>query len=368
MDNFAFVIHPVDPKKDVSRRFPLLGAYLPVSAIDFFSRYFPSVYVSHITGVRSRLTDKEIEGWFVACPLTPKRSLGLPPAVVYRKVIQTGRLAEKLGARLLGLGGFTSVVGDGGVTIAKGLNIPVTTGDSYTIATAVQAARLAAKRMEINLTGATAAVVGASGTIGRVCAQLIGRDVLHSLLIGRRLEPLAEVANLIQSQSDTEVRLSTDIGDLRQADVVLTVTSAIDTVIKPEHLKRGAVVCDVARPRDVSRRVVEERNDVLVIDGGMVSVPGSVDFGFDFGFPPGMAFACMAEAMVLALEGRYESYTLGKDISLAQVEFIASIAAKHGFDVGGFRCFEQPVTSEQIDRIKKNASKGGGKVNRIGRR
>ena len=352
MDNFAFVIHPVDPKKDVSRKFPLLGDFLPAGAINFFSRYFPPVYISHITGIRSQATNKEIEGWFVACPLTPQRSLELPPPVVYKKVIQTGRLAERLGARLLGLGGFTSVVGDGGITIAKGLNIPVTTGDSYTVATAMQATALAAERMGINLAEATAAVVGAGGAIGRVCAQLIAQDVSHLLLIGRRAEPLDEVAALIHGQNGTEVSLSTDIGDLRQADVVLTVTSATGTVIGPDHLKRGAVVCDVARPRDVSRRVVEERDDVLVIDGGMVTVPGSVDFGFDFGFPPGMAFACMAETMILALDGRYESYTLGKDISLAQVANIANLAAKHGFGVDGFRCFEQPVTDEQIERIR----------------
>ena len=354
MDNFAFVIHPVDPKKDVSRKFPLLGAFLPVAAIDFFSRYFPPVYVSHITGVRSQATGKEIEGWFVACPLTPQRSLELPPPVVYQKVTQAGRLAERLGARLLGLGGFTSVIGDGGVTIAKGLGIPVTTGDSYTVATAVQAARLAAERVDIQLAQATAAVVGASGAIGRVCAQLIGRDVQHLLLIGRRLEPLSELADLIRSQNGIEVSPSLDIRDLRHADVVLTVTSAVGTVIEPEHLKPGAVVCDVARPRDVSRRVVAMRQDVLVIDGGMVAVPGWVDFGFDFGFPAGMAYAFMAETMMLALEGRYESYTLGKNISLNQVEGIACLAARHGFNVAGFRCFEQPVTDEQIERIKKN--------------
>jgi predicted amino acid dehydrogenase len=355
MDNFAFVIHPVDPKKDVSRKFPLLGTCLPVSAINFLSRYFPPVYVSHITGVRSQATGKEIEGWFVACPLTPQRSLELPPPVVYKKVIQTGRLAERLGARLLGLGGFTSVVGDGGVTVAKSLNIPVTTGDSYTVATAVQATQLASEQMGIDLASATAAVVGAGGAIGRVCAQLIGRHVPHLLLVGRRPEPLIDVVDLIQHQNGTEVGLSTDMRDLSQADVVLTVTSAIGTVIEPEHLKPGAVVCDVARPRDVSRRVVEERDDVLVIDGGMVSVPGSVDFGFDFGFPPTMAFACMAETMILALEGCYENYTLGKNISLSQVKIIANLGAKHGFRVGGFRCFEQPVTAEHIDAIKRNA-------------
>lgn len=357
MDNFAFIIHPVDPKKDVSRKFPLLGTYLPVGAINFLSRYFPPVYVSHITGVRSQATGKEIEGWFVACPLTPQRSLELPPMVVYKKVIQAGRLAQKLGARLVGLGGFTSVVGDGGVTIAAGLDIPVTTGDSYTVATAVQATRLAAERMGIDLAGATAAVVGASGAIGRVCAQLIGQDVPHLLLIARRPEPLVEVADLVRRQNGTEVRFSTDMQDLRLADVVLTVTSAVHTVIDPEHLKRGAVVCDVARPRDVSRRVLEERDDVLVIDGGIVTVPGNVDFGFDFGFPRGMAFACMAETMILALEGRYESYTLGKNINLTQVEDIAGLATKHGFSVGGFRCFEQPVTNEQIGQIQNNARK-----------
>jgi predicted amino acid dehydrogenase len=359
MDNFAFVIHPVDPKKDVSRKFPLLGKYLPVSAIDFFSRYYPPVYVSRITGVGSQANGKRVEGWFVGCPLTPQRSLQLAPSEVYKKVIQTGRLAERLGARLLGLGGFTSVVGDSGITIAKGLNIPVTTGDSYTIATAVQAIQLAAEHMGINLKEATAAVVGAGGTIGRVCAQLIGRDVPHLLLIGRRPDPLIGVADLIQNQNGTEVTFSTEIRDLSQADIVLTVTSAIDTVIEPEYLKHGAVVCDVARPRDVSRRVVEERDDVLVIDGGMVDVPGPVDFGFDFGFPPGMAYACMAETMILALEGRYESYTLGKDITLGQVEGIAQLATKHGFSVGGFRCFEQPVTDEQIQRIKINARRQG---------
>ena len=71
--------------------------------------------------------------------------------------------------------------------------------------------------------------------------------------------------------------------------------------------------------------------DVLVVDGGMMDVPGEVDFGFDFGLPPGNAYACMAEPMVLALEGRYESYSLGKRIQIDQVRTIAQLARKHGF-------------------------------------
>ena len=42
------------------------------------------------------------QGWFVACPLTPSLMLRLPQETVYRKIIQTGRMAEKLGAKILG--------------------------------------------------------------------------------------------------------------------------------------------------------------------------------------------------------------------------------------------------------------------------
>jgi hypothetical protein len=87
----------------------------------------------------------------------------------------------------------------------------------------------------------------------------------------------------------------------------------------------------------------------------MVQVPGPVDFGFDFGFPPDKAYACMAETMILALEGRFESYTLGKDVELERVEEIARLATKHGFRLAGFRSFERAVTKEQIDRIRTNA-------------
>jgi predicted amino acid dehydrogenase len=151
------------------------------------------------------------------------------------------------------------------------------------------------------------------------------------------------------------VQIATDLESLPQADLIITVTSAVGAIIESRHLKTGAVVCDVSRPRDVSRQVVMKRNDVLVIEGGMVAVPGPVNFNFDFGFPPGKAYACMAETMTLALEGRYESYTLGRDITLEQVDEIARLATKHGFRLAGFRSFERAVTEEQIDRIRTNA-------------
>jgi hypothetical protein len=87
----------------------------------------------------------------------------------------------------------------------------------------------------------------------------------------------------------------------------------------------------------------------------MVEVPGQVDFHFDFGFPPRMAYACMAETMVLALEGRYESFTLGKEIKIERVKEIAALAERHGFRLGGFRSFESAVHDDEIERIRDSA-------------
>jgi predicted amino acid dehydrogenase len=251
--------------------------------------------------------------------------------------------------------------------VARNLDIAVTTGNSYTVATAIEAAVDGARRMGTALETAKVAVVGATGSIGRTCAHLMAGRVGELSLVGRDIAKLEKVAGEIGNGAGrdsnlataTRVSMSSDIKTgLKDASVVITVTSALDAVILPEHIAVGAVVCDVARPRDVSVRVAAERDDVLVIEGGVVAVPGpDVDFHFNFGFPPKTAYACMSETIALALDNRYESFTLGKDVSVGQVGEITEIARKHGFKLAGYRSFERGVTEEQIETIRRNAAK-----------
>jgi fatty aldehyde-generating acyl-ACP reductase len=361
MDSFAFIIHPINVKRDVSRKYPFLGGLLSERQIEFFSQFFPPVYLSEINGITSAATGREIKGWLIACPFTPRQMLELPEGRVYRKIVQTGRMAERLGAQILGLGAFTSVVGDAGVSIADRLAVPVTTGDSYTVAVAVEALKQAAELMDIPIRNATAAVVGATGAIGQVCAELLADDVARLVLIGRRADALEELRDRLKVRARGEILVSTDMSLLAESQLILTVTSAVHAVIHPEHLRPGSVVCDVARPRDVSAMVAAARDDIFVIDGGMVDVPGPVDFHFNFGFPPDKAYACMAETMALALEGRFEDYTLGKHITRERVDEISAIAKKHGFRLSGFRSFEKEVTLEQIEAVRRNAKRAGRK-------
>lgn len=354
--SFGFVFHPIDIKKDVQRKLPIAGRIFSEKQINYLCRFFPPIDISEITGVVSESTNAETNGWFVACPYTPPVMMSLPVERVYNKLVDCGNRLAKKGAKIVGLGAYCSVVGDAGVTIAERLEVPVTTGDSYTVYVAVEAIREAGRVMEISLDDATVAVVGATGSIGSTCAEMLSIDAAELILIGRRENALEEVRQRCMGRRAV-VSTSTDMNAIYEADLILTVTSAVHTVIEPQHIKPGAVVLDVARPRDVSRLVYETRDDVLVIEGGVVSVPGrNVDFGFDFGFPPGKSFACMAETMALSLEGRYEDYTVGKSIELERVLEIGEIATRHGFKLSGFRTFEQAVSDAHIQRVKQKAA------------
>ena len=247
MGKFAFIIHPIEVKRDVARQYPF-ARYLPESLVEFLVKRTSPRMVSHITGIRS-LTGAEAEGWFIGCPLSPRQFLELDEQFVYGKIIECGKIGEDLGAGIVGLGAFTSVVGDAGVTVARNLNIAVTTGNSYTVATAIEGLIEAGRQMEIDVSAATAGVVGATGSIGRACAQMLRDRVARLLLIGRDLNKLAAVREAT-SGGAAEVMVSSQIEEaLPECDLVVTVSSAIDAIIQPHHLKPGAVICDVARPR-----------------------------------------------------------------------------------------------------------------------
>lgn len=62
--------------------------------------------------------------------------------------------------------------------------------------------------------------------------------------------------------------------------------------------------------------------------------------------------ACMAETMILAMEERYENFTLGRNLRYEQVAEIDQLAKKHGFAVSGFRAFEKQLSDEKLESIR----------------
>lgn len=352
MSKFAFLIHPLDTD-DVARKFNFTKK-MPPALVEKAMTYLPPIKASTIYGVES--PHATAEGWFVACTLNAKQMLTLPSEFVLKKIIKSGKLAEKLGAQILGLGAMTSVVGDAGVTVANNLAIPVTTGNSYTVATAIEGTKKAAQIMGVDLKKAKVTIIGATGSIGAVCAQLLAGEVRDLNLVARDHIKLEKLAKKLIYTYGLAVNITSDLNKvLPESDIIVAVTGAAEAVIQPKDLKPGAIICDVARPRDVSKQVAEMRDDVLVIEGGVVDVPGDVNFNLNFGFPPKTCYACMAETMILSLEKKFESFTLGRELNINQVEEISGLAAKHGFKLAGFRSFEKALSQEQITSIKKRA-------------
>lgn len=352
METFGFIVHPF-AVKDIARKYPI-AKQLPEGLLETALRFVPPFKVSSITGVQSSYN--QAEGSFVLCPLTTRQMVELPEPFVINRIIQAGKVAQKAGAKIVGLGAFTSVIGDAGITVAKNLAIAVTTGNSYTVATALQGTKEAAGVMGIDMSSANIVVLGATGSIGAACAFALAQSAKYLTLVARNEAKLDKLASQIFRDLGLAVRTTANTkAALKNADIVIAVTSAIDTIIDVDDLKPGAIVCDVARPRSVSKAVAEKRDDVLVIEGGVVEVPGDVQFNLNFGFPPKTAYACMAETMILALEGRYENFTLGRELTVKQIETISRLAEKHGFKLAGFRSFERAITMEEIHNIRQNA-------------
>ena len=349
---YACVIHTVDLGYVASnfdssaneKREPLLRRIL---------EWTPSFQCSHITGVRS-IIGKEVDGELILCPLLPEQILNMDKNFVLERVIEAGKIAQGLGAKILGLAAYTSNVGRKGTLIANVLDIPVTTGTSYTIATAIEATLEAAKDVGIELARAKAVIIGATGAIGSICAQILADKIASLTLVARNRERLDNVAKYIRNNSIAIIKTSIQIDKvlLRDADIIITATSTPGNLIDVNYLKPGTLICDISIPKNVSQESVNLRQDILVIDGGIIRVPGDVNFHFDIGLLPGLTYACIAETMILALEERFESYSLGGNISLAKVNQIAQLGAKHGFKLAELRSFGSKISAERIEEVR----------------
>lgn len=350
MNKFAFLTHPLG-MKDVVRYAPKAkGKREPV--VLKILEWMPPYEASTIRGVRSS-RGVEISGNFVMVPLMPSQFINLERSAVVDRVKKAALLGQSLGARMIGLGGYNSVVGRAGKDIAQALDVAVTSGNSYTVATALEGALAAAETLDLDLGRCTVAVIGATGSIGSVCSRFLAQKVGRLIISARSKSRLKVLAETIQRESRTALKVELDLSRaLSEADVVITATSSGGSIIQAEHLKPGAIVCDVAVPHDVCREVQKLRPDVLVIEGGVVEVPGNVDFGLDFGYPPGLALACMAETMVLTLEGRFENFSIGRGLEYDRVQEIARLAVRNGFRLAGFRAFDEPVSNDKIEQVR----------------
>ena len=302
---FAFLVHPrADVATDMARVWSPLGR-IPGAAWDWGLRRLP-VPPQLLATVRRRDAEPDAgpDGWVLVVPVGARQLLSEDRRWVVGKVEQAIDRAQELGAEVVGLGALTAPVTGAGRLLRPRPGVTMTTGNAFTAHLTVEALR----RLLPAAPGPHVAIVGATGSVGSCVVRLLADEPLGSTLtlIARgedRLNTLA--AGFAARGTGVEVRTSTSLDAVRDADLVLVLTSAADAVIGSENLKRGAVVLDDTQPRNTDPRLMDERPDVLVIDGGVAAIPG-IDLRGDMGLPRGLAYACLCETMLMAFSGHSE--------------------------------------------------------------
>jgi len=332
---------------------------LPDRLVEAVAARMPPLRVGTIRGGRSPETGQRIEGLLYSLGATPRQLLSHRPEFAYRRLVSAAHDAGRRGAGLIGLGAFTKVVGDAGVTVARRSPIPVTSGNSLTVSATLETAKVAARRLHgVDISAGRAMIVGATGAIGSVCSRLVASAIHDVVLVSIEPDRLRDLEALIERETPgCRVTIDT-VSDpwLESCDLVITATSAFgQRVVDISRCKPGAILCDVALPSDISAEEAALRPDVLVIDTGEVAIPGPVDLGYDVGLPPGVAYACLAEAALLAMDGRFECFTLGRNITPGQVKEIYKIYRRHGFALAPLRSFGRLLADEDFDRLRQRA-------------
>ena len=301
----------------------------------------------------------QINGVLVTTWLFPEQYFTLPESVVFKRILDAVRIAEQAGAKIVGLGGYNSIVPVGaGLRIARNSRVGITNGNSYTIITSLEAIKQAVYKMGLKLSDLSVLVLGATGSIGSVISELMAMEKPGKLtLAARNTIRLEGRAKTIFKNTGYQVCVSNNIENaLQNAHVVISATSSPGSVIN--SIMPGTVVCDVAIPHDVSERIVWERDDVIVINGGIAKVPGSraklkPDLAHLFGMQPSEGFACFSETAILALDGQFGNFSLDR-ISINNVKEIWALSKKHGFEIATLRNQREiPIPDSKFEEIGK---------------
>ena len=249
--------------------------------------------------------------------------------VLPQALVQAGvDFARELGCDVVSLGQYTSIATLNGLrTAAHGMGL--TTGNSYALALAIEAVARAMTEQDRDPAASVLVVAGAAGNIGRTCAEMLAPLHRRTILLGSgRPSSTARLAALAARLPRTTA--THDPSVITDADVVIAATNAVDAPLDPAAFAPGAVVCDLSVPAAIADSACP-RPDVRIIRGGIAALPDGTDVGFPgFPLPAGRTYGCMAEAMVLALEGIRSTRFTG-NLTPSHVADIAAMASRQGF-------------------------------------
>jgi predicted amino acid dehydrogenase len=252
------------------------------------------------------------------------------------RVREAALYAIREGARIVTLGGFSSILLEGKTDLLPSHpETSFTTGNTLTVALIVKGVERALELAGCGLDESSILIVGASGDVGSGCARCLAPGARQLLLCARNRDRLNKVAAEFTSLGN-RVIADTDVQRLsRKADLVICAASLTASGLLLDALPEGAIVCDAGYPKNLNADFA--RRDCPVFYGGLGQATGGIQLkpdllGIVYPYPiPNLTHGCLLEGVVLALEQRFEPFSQGRGlITPYGVREIWSMAQKHG--------------------------------------
>ena len=286
--------------------------------------------------IRTKSGSARARGMYIDSFIPPDR---LEAAYVHENIARVRKAAAcaiQAGAKIVSLGGFSSILIEGNFDqLPERHDTVFTTGNTLTVAFIVQGVQKMCALEGRNLSRSTLLIVGATGDVGSGCARCLAPIVKRVLLRARKLEQLRRLAAELQDDG-VQVEVATDLQQSSaEADVVICAASLASPSLLLGRIAPDAIVCDAGYPKNLSPAA--EMLGAKVFFGGLGQITGGMKFTPDFHgvlnrHPfPDVVHGCLLEGMALALEHRFEPFSQGRGfITQKRVDEIGSIAARHG--------------------------------------
>jgi 3-acetyloctanal aminotransferase len=294
---------------------------------------------------------KGVEGRLYEIPLHAAQILADPDQAM-EFMEQAVDDAARWGAKLVGLGSMTGIIGGGGQHLAERGPLAATTGNSLTVYAALQNLFHVCSETDLDLSREVVAVVGVPGSIATAVATLLAPHCGRLLLVARQRS-----SRVTQVVRELGAELMTDISQaLGSARVIVSATSS-GNCIDQRQLLPGALVVDVAVPTDV-KGAKALRDDILIVSGGLSTLPDSLGMEAKIVWVNrGIIPSCLGETLTLALENRAESFSLGRLLDVDKVQEIGGIARSWGIDFNQLVSFGLPLTEQTLVQFRKTVAR-----------
>jgi predicted amino acid dehydrogenase len=365
----AFMIHPMTVDDIwLTNRFrwmqPLRRrGWVSDRAVRWLARFMRPMKVEDLNPIITA-DGRRARVYLVGTPLLPDQ-IRAEPALAVRRAVEAAQLSANLGASVLGLGAYWSVVGNKGLDVAARAQIAITNGGAYTAGTVKMAVPVVLARLRargIDPASVTAAVVGANGVVGFGICRGIVEHVGRLLMLGTDQARLDRSREVLQRRYPAAtIEATTALEVLPQAHVIYTATSDPAPVVYPQHVRSGCILLDLGRPPDVDASV-NAMAGVEVIPGGVVRLPGSPeipDYYFNLShYGASLVPACLAETVILGLDGCFDRASLGERTNADNVDYFITRGAELGFEVvtagpeGGRQATNQDARSAQRAAVR----------------